>query len=133
MDLDRYTLLELQQLMLQIHQTIVNRFLPPHGGSVPTVPVVEKASPSPEVQNWTTRTDYLGKGNPTGLMTEAQEAHLKGIKYHFEMLVDEKYRKGQREHGGDLFQQPVTALINMALDEAVDQVVYLLTLRDRVS
>lgn len=65
-------------------------------------------------------------------MTNQQERHLQSIKANFSALVDEKYRAGQKEHGGDLFAKTPKQLINMALDEAIDQVVYLLTLRSVV-
>lgn len=62
-------------------------------------------------------------------MTSEQEKHLQQIKRSFEVLVDSKYRRGQEEHGGDLFRLPIEALINNAIDEAIDQVVYLLTIK----
>jgi hypothetical protein len=65
-------------------------------------------------------------------MEEQQEAHLARIKTEFAALVDTKYRKGQVEHGGDLFRKSTADLLNFAIDEAVDQVVYLLTLRERM-
>lgn len=65
-------------------------------------------------------------------MTEAQERHLHEIKTEFVRLVDSKYRKGQAEHGGDLFKLSDLKLIECAIDEAIDQVVYLLTLRQNM-
>ena len=65
-------------------------------------------------------------------MTEGQEAHLKRIKDRFSALVDPKYRKGQESHGGDLFTVPTLTILDMAIEEAIDQVVYLITLRDRL-
>lgn len=66
-------------------------------------------------------------------MTEGQEAHLEMIKNHFTNLVDVKYRAGQAEHGGNLYSMSIEKLIDNALDEAIDQVVYLLTLKDNVA
>jgi len=63
-------------------------------------------------------------------MTPEQEAHLKRIKTNFSLKVDKKYRDGQKEHGGDLIHNNALALIDMAISEAVDQVVYLETLRE---
>lgn len=63
-------------------------------------------------------------------MEKHQEEHLHEIKSQFSSLVDVKYRKGQAEHGGDLMDMGMFKLIDMAIDEAVDQVVYLLTLRE---
>jgi hypothetical protein len=65
-------------------------------------------------------------------VTPQQEAHLAGIKARFTELVDAKYRKGQLEHGGDLFTNDSLDLCDRALDEAIDQVVYLLTLRNNL-
>lgn len=65
-------------------------------------------------------------------MTPAQEEHLARIKNAFDNLADAKYRKGQAEHGGDLFEKSALELIDMAIDEAIDQVVYLLTARDKL-
>lgn len=65
-------------------------------------------------------------------MSPDQEEHLENIKDDFVRRVDKKYRKGQREHGGDLFTKSDSDLIDMAIDEAIDQVVYLLTLRENV-
>lgn len=63
-------------------------------------------------------------------MTPEQEAHLARIKKNFVSKVDTKYRAGQKEHGGDLIHKDVLALINLAIEEAIDQVVYLETLRE---
>jgi len=65
-------------------------------------------------------------------MTEDQEAHLHSIKSEFCYLANKKYRKGQTEHGGDLFSKTARELCDMAIDEAIDQVVYLITLRDKL-
>lgn len=65
-------------------------------------------------------------------MTPEQESHLETIKGNFSRLVDAKYRKGQAEHGGNLFDLGIELLVDAAIDEAVDQIVYLLTLRDEL-
>ncbi len=65
-------------------------------------------------------------------MTTVQEGHLSEIKSHFLYHVDTKYRKGQREHGGNLFDLTPLQLVEAALDEAVDQFTYLVTLRDKL-
>jgi hypothetical protein len=56
--------------------------------------------------------------------------HLESIKKRFDGLVDGKYRRGAASHGGDLLHLKPVAVLDMAIDEAVDQVVYLLTLRE---
>ena len=66
------------------------------------------------------------------MMSPRQEKHLLSIKETFMQLVDAKYRKGQKEHGGDLFAKSPEQLIDNAIDEAIDQVVYLFTLRDKL-
>ena len=64
------------------------------------------------------------------MMNEPHEKHLAKIKAEFAILVDQKYRKGQKEHGGKLWEKP--GLIDMALEEAIDMVVYLLSLKDQL-
>ena len=66
-------------------------------------------------------------------MTPQQETHLKSITKRFTELCDTKYRKGQQEHGGDMWRMSPGELIDNAISEAIDQVVYLLTLKDRLS
>lgn len=63
-------------------------------------------------------------------MKQSQEDHLFDIIDKFSVMVDKKYRKGQREHGGDLWLK--AGLINFAIEEALDQVVYLLTLKSQL-
>ena len=63
-------------------------------------------------------------------MTTEQEKHLQRIKSGFTKKVDEKYRAGQKEHGGDLLHNNALAVVDMAISEAIDQVVYLETLRE---
>lgn len=59
-------------------------------------------------------------------MNDEQEAHLGGIKDRFCAGVDAKYRKGQLEHGGDLWRKP--GLFPMLKDETHDFIVYADTL-----
>jgi hypothetical protein len=63
-------------------------------------------------------------------MRKSQEIHLKEIKERFLALVDKKYRKGAKEHGGEL--RDVQGIIDMAIEEAIDQVTYLFTLKDQL-
>jgi hypothetical protein len=62
-------------------------------------------------------------------MTQEQERHLEDIKYHFVKEVDAKYRKGQAEHGGDLWKKP--GVLEMLMDECVDFYVYAYCLRQQ--
>lgn len=63
-------------------------------------------------------------------MTPEQEGHLQSIKDWFVGEVDSKYRKGQAEHGGNLWMK--SGIIDMALEEVLDQAVYLYTLREQI-
>lgn len=63
-------------------------------------------------------------------MDKPSEMHLKKIKIQFTDMVDEKYRRGAEEHGGKLWEK--TGLVDMAIEEAIDQVVYLLTLKEQI-
>lgn len=63
-------------------------------------------------------------------MSPEQEAHLARVKEQFLTAADIKYRRGQKEHGGNLHHVGVTSLLNCAIEEAIDQVVYLITLRE---
>ena len=63
-------------------------------------------------------------------MTPEQEAHLKRIKYQFSSKLGIKYRAGQEEHGGDLMHANALSILDMAIAESIDMVVYLETLRE---
>ena len=69
-------------------------------------------------------------------MTTSQEEHLQRIKNNFCELMDAKYRRGAVEHscefGGELANVPTLRLVNHAIEEAIDQVAYLLTLREKL-
>jgi hypothetical protein len=59
-------------------------------------------------------------------MTPEQEAHLRAIQGAFCKGVDDKYRRGQAEHGGDLWTKP--GMLGRLTDEVRDFVVYAHTL-----
>lgn len=63
-------------------------------------------------------------------MTQEQEAHLQRVISEAKIAIEDKYRKGQAEHDGNLFEKTVSELINEAILEAIDQLVYLLTAKD---
>ena len=66
------------------------------------------------------------------IMTDEHEAHLQRIKDRFVADVDAKYRAGQSEHKGRLWEKP--GILENAYAEVLDLAVYLLTLfeqRDR--
>ena len=58
-------------------------------------------------------------------MDDDCEAHLQRIKDRFTADVDAKYRAGQSEHGGRLFEKP--GALENAYAEVLDLAVYLLT------
>lgn len=62
-------------------------------------------------------------------MTEEHEEHLKEIKVRMVKLLDHKYRKGQKEHGGNLWSYSPDKLLEFAIEEVTDLTVYLLTLQ----
>ncbi len=66
-------------------------------------------------------------------MTIEQEAHLHEIKEAAVNLLDAKYRKGAEEHGGDIMNMSATQLVDEAIYENIDQLVYLLCLRSRIT
>lgn len=59
------------------------------------------------------------------------ESHAAEIGDEARRLIIAKYKAGQREHGGRLWRKK--GIVDMALEEAVDQVIYLLTLRDQLA
>lgn len=63
-------------------------------------------------------------------MKPEQEQHLERVKREFDRLIDVKYRKGAKEHQTILHELPTMWLLNQAIDEALDQVTYLLTLKE---
>lgn len=66
-------------------------------------------------------------------MNAAQEAHLARVKVSFTLIVDAKYRAGAAEHGGELLALPDSEILDLAIEEAIDQVVYLLSLKEKLT
>lgn len=64
-------------------------------------------------------------------MTNEQIAHLNRIKEQVQHELTEKYVKGAKEHASTLSEDytPIEVL-DMAIEEALDQVTYLYTLRE---
>ena len=67
-----------------------------------------------------------------GKMSKDQEDHLQSIKDSMVQLINEKYRKGAVEHGGNLWDMSGLQLLQEAMNETADQTVYLLTLRAHI-
>ena len=63
-------------------------------------------------------------------MSPKQEAHLAGILRRFVQEADAKYRKGQQEHGGDLWKKP--GMLGFLREECLDFVVYADTLQAQI-
>jgi len=63
-------------------------------------------------------------------MSDDHIAHLNKIVNEFTQLASVKYVTGQKEHGGNLWEKE--GLLDMAIDEAIDQVIYLLTLKKQL-
>lgn len=63
-------------------------------------------------------------------MNPEQEAHLGRVQERFRKDVEEKYRRGQAEHGGDLHKKP--AMLKMLREEVLDAVVYQTTLEEQI-
>ena len=62
----------------------------------------------------------------------AEEEHLARVTADAIRLIDAKYRKGAAEHHGELLQVPALEILDQAIDEAIDQVVYLLSLKEKL-
>ena len=69
--------------------------------------------------------------NATFDLSVQQEQHIKEIISTFSGKMVMKYRKGAQEHGGELLDKDLVWLLDNALDEAIDQVVYLITARTK--
>lgn len=62
-------------------------------------------------------------------MDAAHEAHLGRILDRFNADTRAKYEAGQAEHGGNLWEKP--GMLEQAIAEAIDMVVYLYTLQEQ--
>lgn len=66
-------------------------------------------------------------------MTANQEDHLQDIKDHTVCDLNIKYRKGQREHGGDLWKKGLlTTLMPAMSEEVIDQMCYAHTIHEQL-
>jgi hypothetical protein len=63
-------------------------------------------------------------------MTAPHDAHVERILTQFNADLRAKYDAGQREHGGNLWEKP--GMLEHAIEEAIDLVVYLYTLREQI-
>lgn len=60
-------------------------------------------------------------------MTKEQKQHMERVLLGFEIRMQGKYERGVDEHGGNLWETSLVHLLEEALDENVDQFVYLYT------
>lgn len=58
-----------------------------------------------------------------------QREHARTIVREFAQQMTEKYAAGALEHGGNLWDMGNEQLLDNAIEEAIDQVVYLMTIR----
>ena len=65
-------------------------------------------------------------------MRPAQELHLARLKDQFAQRLDAKYRAGQEEHGGNLYEYEPLSLLDNAIAEVIDLWAYLQSLRDQM-
>lgn len=61
--------------------------------------------------------------------TKSDLDHISHIQTEFDVLIEQKYIAGIQEHGGHLWEKP---LDREAVNEAIDMVAYLITLRDQI-
>jgi hypothetical protein len=64
-------------------------------------------------------------------MTPEQEQNLAESNSAFLKLSDKKYRAGQKEHDGNLWEAP--GLIDEAMKEVIDQWHYLFNLKNQIN
>ncbi len=65
-------------------------------------------------------------------MTPKQSEHLKEVLIVAHALIAAKYTKGAKEHEGDLLSMSAAQLVEEAIGEATDLMVYLITLRSKL-
>lgn len=65
-------------------------------------------------------------------LTKDQKDHAAFIADQAKAIILSKYIKGAIEHDGNLWEKTPLELLNEAINEAADELVYLLTLRDKL-
>lgn len=66
-------------------------------------------------------------------MNPEQTKHVEELGKEFYIAMALKYEAGAKEHGGNLWDVSEDQLLDFAIEEAIDQVVYLFTLRKKRS
>jgi len=64
-------------------------------------------------------------------MTQDQINHLEKLIVEFTEVFTPKYKQGVKKHGGNLWEKSEDELLDCALEEALDQIAYLLTLKQK--
>ena len=65
-------------------------------------------------------------------MTQKQIDHLAQALAEFDVKATNKYVAGVKEHGGNLWDNDPLWLVDQAMQECIDQWMYLKTLRDKL-
>lgn len=65
-------------------------------------------------------------------MTDQQREHRAFVAQQVSVRLHKKYEAGAKEHGGLLSDMPAKDLLDNAIDEAIDQAVYLVTLKEKL-
>lgn len=65
-------------------------------------------------------------------MSDRAESHLGQLLIDTESEIDRKYRLGHLKHGDSLLDMNALQLIDEAINEAMDQIVYLRTLKEKL-
>ena len=81
----------------------------------------------------TDRAGWVEKCANTYGVTDAQAEHIVSIASQFGAEMTRKYADGVHVHGGNLWERSEEYLLTEAIKEALDQVVYLLTLRQKMA
>ena len=66
------------------------------------------------------------------MLSRRQLNHVERIREAFSSMMATKYEIGAKEHGGDLQDVSELKLVDSAIEEAIDQFVYLWTLREKI-
>lgn len=64
--------------------------------------------------------------------TKRHQAHLDLILSSIANRITFKYKKGAKEHGGHLADRSALYLVDNMIDEAVDQLTYAITLKEKI-
>jgi hypothetical protein len=78
-------------------------------------------------------TSTQGVEKASKLFTNKHELHLTTLQVAAVESIEKKYKRGVEENGGTkLWEMPTARLVENAIEEATDQLTYLLTLRQQM-